>query len=345
MVDVNPSRAVFALAGGVFTLGALACWEGCSSFDATNDVDASALDAPVAPADGGDAATDARRAEALLVAQIDGGALGAVFAAGPGGVAWSVDKTLWSRTPLGAPTPTYSSTDPITPHVVISPADLFVSRPRSDSVIRCRLGEACTAPATTTTLEGAGPLSLDLDTLFIAELTSSRMLLSCSASSCVSSLAFFSKTAMPEGVVSIAASSAYVVAVTSAGTVLSYTQGSDGVELKGPGAVSGLANDGSNAYWIDATRGVLVRNPVGMANAPVESPFSVVTARDLVRERDRLYWFESMSGKVRRCKLPGFTEPEVVWTRATATRMALGDRIYLAEDPTGAIYAVEKPSP
>lgn len=354
---MNRAGIVFTFAGSVFALGALASWEGCSSFEAASEADASALDATVVPADGApddgaaadgtDAtdATDARPAEALLVAQIDGGALGGVFAAGPGGPVWSVDRTLWSLTPLGVPTLTYTSPDAITPHVVVSLADLFASRPESNALVRCPLGAACTSPVPTTGLEGSGPLALHAGNLFIAELAGARNLLMCPATACVNPVPLFSPLSMPVGIVSIAAAASHVIALGNTGVITSYPQGAAGVDLKAAGTVAGIATDGVNAYWIDAavTPAKLVRNPLGAPNSPVTSTFSVPTARDLVRDGDRLYWLESASGTVRRCKLPDFTEPQVVWTRASASRMALGDRIYLAEDSTGSIYAVPKP--
>jgi hypothetical protein len=295
-------------------------------------------DAAVSDAEAGDA--EAGDAGAALVVTAPGLA---AFAAGPAGLTWSIGNALYGLLPGAAPTLMYTDTDAITSFIVVSASDVFVSKPISGTVVRCPLGVACTpASVVNSTIDAPGPLALSAQKLFIAEQQGLRRLLSCTATACGGDLGAFAPPSLPDSPALVAASAAHALVSLTNGAVISYPAGGAALTLKAPGPVGGIANDGVNAYWIDSgTNRIGVRAFSGLPAA--SSSFTLAGGRDLVLDGGHLYWLEATTFSVRRCALPGCATAELVTTLAGTTRMALGDRIYLANDSTGKIYAVPRP--
>ena len=281
------------------------------------------------------------------IVAVDGGALGPAFAAGPAGVVWSSNVAIYGLSSTGEPVVMVTGGDAITKDAVVTSADLIIARPGIGAVVRCPYGVACLSISnnTATGFNRPGPLSLDgAGALYVAETNGSLRLMTCTADSCRVTSAQFGTALLPMGVTSIAAAGGHVAVVIATGQIRVYAATSEPTTLReASGAVEGIANDGQTAYWIDGVMQKLVSRDVSAAGPPATSLFTVANATGLVRDGDRLYWLERSTGEVRRCKTPGFTGVEVVAVLPGASRLAVGDRVYLANETTRKIFALPKP--
>ena len=334
------ASVVACLSGCIATfIGALAA-SACTPFAAADSdptvdggvPDAGLLDAelPTAP---------------IEIAALSGQTLGAVFAAGTAGVVWSANLEIFGLAATGKPVVMYVGGEVLSKDAVVTSGDVIVSRLSSGAVIRCPYGVSCTSiPGNTATgFNRPGPLSLDGATLYVAETNGAMRLMTCSAAPCKTSTAQFGSAALPSGVTSIAAAGGNVMVVVTTGQITAYASSGGPTALQdAAGTVAGIANDGLYAYWVDGVSKRLVSRDVGAVGPPTASPFMVANAVGFVRDGDRLYWLEPSTGEVRRCKTKAFAGVEVVAVLPGASRLAVGDRIYLANDTTGKIYAAPK---
>lgn len=268
------------------------------------------------------------------------GQLGA-FAAGGAGVAWTISDKVYGMAPGQVPVEMYSSPNTLSGFIVVSATHAYFTR--DDGVIACPFGKACGADHGTLDLQKPGALALNAGTLFIAERAGQRRLLACSASGCTN-VALVVPTLLIDPLWLAPAVSRIAVGYAG-GAVVAHSPagGSPPDALVDAKGLTGLVNDGVDAYWLEATTGKLGRRALLPTTATVDVKVGLGAPRDLVLEGNTLYWLETTSGSVQRCTKPACTDATIVAQLAGATRFALGDRVYIANDATGGIYAAPHP--
>ncbi|MBX3190481.1 MAG: hypothetical protein KF819_26005 [Labilithrix sp.] len=304
----------------------------CSSFDEGERApdggapDGGALDAPtpisesgIAP-DGGDA---------VLVSEV-GGTLGG-FGAGAGGVAWSVGDVVKSASAAQATLGAYTSSNTLSGFLTVSGGDVFFTR--AEAIVRCQLGGEC-GPAGGLAFgldePGAIALSRSDGQLYVAERSGRKRLLRCAPANCANATAI---AVLADAPIFLAPAGARIFLGYASGVVEATTYApsdAGAAPIATVDALAGLVADGDSAYWIEAGANRIVHRRVASGEeAPI--PFAVISARDLTLAGDDLYWLETSTGTVRRCRRPACATAADVVRLPGATRLAVGDRVYLSD--------------
>src|SRR5688572_27553627 len=272
----------------------------------------------------------------------------------PRGIAASDQLVAWIRghdlrvihADGGSPKTLYSWQDDLNGDVVVG--NVFVFFTEGTGLRGCP-HQGCASPsAPIFGLATLGPIAVEGDVKFVAEVAGQRRVARCTtASSCGQTPEF--AAALPGPAKHLLLTSARVVAGLTNGRIYTFLRSAEldaGVNDAGDGGdagtgsslkllaeagvLGGLAVDTSFVYWTDVFDGSLCRCALSGCATPEIVAKDLKNPQRLVLDRGTLYWTEQDGDAVKACAKDACTSPRTIARVAKPSLIAVGDRVYVA---------------